>query len=1039
MTLIGFVLRDLFRNPRRTLTSLVGVIVGVGLFSAVLFFIDGSGASLTRRALAPLTLDSQLVLTAPLGGGLRFEQALAADALTAGATTLVTLTVTNDGLASAHEVVIRDYPGDPLSYVPGSTTLDGVEVQDVDGGLPLYQGNAGIGLNIGIVEPGASRQVSYLLQATSQVPSTADLPVNATISSREARTPAPANAPPAKSLSSLADRVVGIPGVQAANPLVLVDMDPGTLSANSVNVPGPVKLFVFDATYQANYPSIKILSGGFEAGGVLVSAETAQALKVGVGDTVTITLPGGAQPLVTNVSGVTDLSIAKPLFESRESSRLEKFVYVPFTVVVDNDVYRAQVEPAFEAAAAALDTKIYSLPLEELDILLDRSVLNADPATAGAQTRQIAAAIRDVAADQAYVIDNITNALLVAEGDADIAKRLFVFLGLPGAILAAVLTAYAGNLLAEAQRRENALLRVRGAGRRHLLYLLVLRTIAIAGIGALIGMVLGFVTVVVLLGSSILFEASPGALLQSAAIGAGGGMLVTALALYIPGRRLISSEIKQELAIMSRRDIPAWRRFHLDLVVLVIAFVAQLIALQLGAFDAPAGSVYAGQSVSLPLQLLIPPILAWLAGTLLIARVLYAITERAASRHTAPRFGGLLSGVLWRSITRRLAALTGGVVTLALVVGLGTMLASFATVYDRAQVTDARFLVGSDIRLTPNPTSPTEHPATLTSELEVDGVSGATAVVYSPENAVLTSDFNEDVATLAAIDPATYSGVAALQDSLFVDGSFGQMISLLEQQPEGILVNIALAEGLKLKIGDSAEVLFARDTDVQIRKPVTVLGFFTLFPGAPTGTDIVANRGYYERETGLNEADYYLIHTTDRSSAGLDRVLQSLSGLQGFHERFDIQTTAEAVNKDQSSLTALNVRGLLQIDSLFTFLMAVTATAMFVFGLLMQRRREYVTMRAQGMHAREIRWLVLAESGISATLGTVIGLLVGIGMASQFVLVLRPIFTLAPPLEVPVAELAILVAIVLGASALSSAAAAVLIGRLKPTELLRDE
>ena len=215
MTLIGFVLRDLFRNPRRTLTSLVGVIVGVGLFSAVLFFIDGSGASLTRRALAPLTLDSQLVLTAPLGGGLRFEQALAADALTAGATTLVTLTVTNDGLASAHEVVIRDYPGDPLSYVPGSTTLDGVEVQDVNGGLPLYQGNAGIGLNIGTVEPGASRQVNYLLKATSQVPSTADLPVNATISAREARTPAPANAPPAKSLSSLAERVVGIPGVQA--------------------------------------------------------------------------------------------------------------------------------------------------------------------------------------------------------------------------------------------------------------------------------------------------------------------------------------------------------------------------------------------------------------------------------------------------------------------------------------------------------------------------------------------------------------------------------------------------------------------------------------------------------------------------------------------------------------------------------------------------------------------------------------------------------------------------------------------------------
>lgn len=82
--------------------------------------------------------------------------------------------------------------------------------------------------------------------------------------------------------------------------------------------------------------------------------------------------------------------------------------------------------------------------------------------------------------------------------------------------------------------------------------------------------------------------------------------------------------------------------------------------------------------------------------------------------------------------------------------------------------------------------------------------------------------------------------------------------------------------------------------------------------------------------------------------------------------------------------------------------------------------------------------LVLAESSISATLGLAIGMLLGVGMATQFILVLRPIFTPPPPLHVPVFELAILAALVLGATALSSAAA-VLIVRLKPTELLRDE
>ena len=98
MTLTGYVRRDLVRNPRRTLASLVGVVVGVGLFSAVLFFIDGSGASMTKRALAPLPLDIQRVLTAPLGGGVRLQRKLGDVRVNAGGTTTVTLTVTNEGL-----------------------------------------------------------------------------------------------------------------------------------------------------------------------------------------------------------------------------------------------------------------------------------------------------------------------------------------------------------------------------------------------------------------------------------------------------------------------------------------------------------------------------------------------------------------------------------------------------------------------------------------------------------------------------------------------------------------------------------------------------------------------------------------------------------------------------------------------------------------------------------------------------------------------------------------------------------------------------
>lgn len=1044
MNLVGYVVRDLLRNPRRTLASLVGVLVGVGLFSAVLFFIDGSGASMTKRAVAPLTLDVQRVLTAPLGGGISFDQKVADSALDAGGTTTVTLAIANGGLTPANEVVVRDQLKAPLAYVPGSTSRDGKPVADVGGKMPLFQGYSGVGLNIGTVAPNTSQRITYRVTATKAVPSTSDLPAHATISAREAVTPTPANEPTALPLMTLADKVGRIQGIRAADPLVFVDMAGGAISANGVSVPGPVKLFSFDAKYQAHYPSIKVVAGGFREGGVLVSAETARALKVGQGDTVAIGLPGTAKPLSMTVSGVTDLSSAKPLFESREAKTLEKFVYVPFTVVVDEGVYRKEVEPAFKAAAASRTSVLTNFPLEELDILLDRSALNADPATAVAQTQLLAENVSRVAAHQDYLIDNISNTLLVAKGDARIAKRMFVFLGLPGAILAAILTAYAGTLLAEAQRRENALLRVRGASQRHLLFLLALRTLAIAGLGAVLGTALGLGTVLALLGRTVVFEASNSALIQSALVGVVGGMLVTAIALYVPGRRLITQEIKEELAAISRHSTPIWRRFHLDFVALAGAGVAQVMALRAGAFNIPAGSVYAGQSVSLPLQLLIAPIVAWLAGSLLIGRILQGITARAAStrpskQETAPHFGGLLPGVLWRSITRRLGAVTGGAVTLGLVVALGTMLACFATVYDNAKTADARFLVGSDIRVTPNPTSPAKHPTTMTKELGVAGTTAAAAVVFGDQNSVLTSKFNEDVASLAAIDPRTYSRVGALQDSLFAQSTASAMMSKLQNSPHGILVNSALAEGLKLRVGADATVLLGRGTDQQKRTPTKVVGLFTQFPGAPKGTDIVANLGLYQNVTGLTEADYFLLSTAHRDKAGLQRATASLSSIKGFDKRFDVQTSSTALNRDQSSLTALNVKGLLHLNTFFTFVMAVSATAMFVFGLLLQRRREYVTMRAQGMRSGEIRRLLLAESSISAVIGAAIGLVVGIGMASQFVQVLRPIFTLTPRLQVPTFELTILAVLVLGASALSSAAGAMLIGRLKPTELLRDE
>jgi len=201
-----YVWRDLVRNPRRSLSALAGIVLGVGLFSAVLFFIDGSSASMTARAVAPLPLDMQRVLSDPLGNQVRLTERITPDRLEAGETGHVQLELSNRSARPANEVVIRDVPPEPLQYVHESTTVDGSRIPDPGGDSPLSQGEAELGLNLGTVPATTTVRVAYDVRATAAVESVSALGLGATFSSREIPTPAPANASEPLSLAARRER-----------------------------------------------------------------------------------------------------------------------------------------------------------------------------------------------------------------------------------------------------------------------------------------------------------------------------------------------------------------------------------------------------------------------------------------------------------------------------------------------------------------------------------------------------------------------------------------------------------------------------------------------------------------------------------------------------------------------------------------------------------------------------------------------------------------------------------------------------------------
>jgi putative ABC transport system permease protein len=343
------------------------------------------------------------------------------------------------------------------------------------------------------------------------------------------------------------------------------------------------------------------------------------------------------------------------------------------------------------------------------------------------------------------------------------------------------------------------------------------------------------------------------------------------------------------------------------------------------------------------------------------------------------------------------------------------------------------------VRVTPSPTSTREHPPSYADALDVGGIQTATPVVFSLLNAVVQSRFNEDAANLAAVDPATFGQVAALADANFVDTTAVAAMDALARDPGGVFVGTELADLLALEPGDPVKVLFARGTKQQKLSDMKVLGLFERLPGFPEGANVLAN---LQRQTSLipsTNASFFLARTTDADPATLALAVTALRQGPGSVDALQVDTRETALDKDQSSLAALNIRGLLTLDSAYALAMAATAITVFVFGLLLQRRREYVTLRAQGMHAGEIRSLLVMEAGGVVVFGCVAGWLVGAGMAFILVNVLRPLFVLRPPVVIPPAGIATLTALVLAVSLLASLAATSLVNRLPPTELLRDE
>src|SRR6202165_5557966 len=197
-------------------------------------------------------------------------------------------------------------------------------------------------------------------------------------------------------------------------------------AGGTLQTTGSGKVVGLNPQYRQHFPTqLRLLIGSLD--GVLVAQQTASNLHVTVGDTVTIQRIG-LPPVKVKVDGVVDLPNADSLFQA---------VGVPASAAPQAPPDNVLLLPA-DQWHQVFDPQVAIRPDSvrmQFHVRITRN-LPTDPNTAFVYVQQLANNLEARVAGSALVGNNLAARLDSVRKDALYALVLFLFLGIPGAILA---------------------------------------------------------------------------------------------------------------------------------------------------------------------------------------------------------------------------------------------------------------------------------------------------------------------------------------------------------------------------------------------------------------------------------------------------------------------------------------------------------------------------------------------------------------------------------------------------------------------------
>jgi len=820
------------------------------------------------------------------------------------------------------------------------------------------------------------------------------------------------------------------PGVEQASPVATAPFGSIVHNAAAGTIrSGAGAVLAVPPSYLDHIRTFRFLRGSLRLGEIVFDQQLAATLQVEPGDTVTLTPRPGARPHRFRVGGVALVTAPDVLFQPLNpllgpapAQPPADIAILPLATFARALAPALRSIPSVTAGTAAVPGAQRGIQWQ-VQAQVDPQALSGSPAHALHRADQIRNAAERSLPGQVVFVDNLSDSLTSAAGDALYAETLYIMLAVPGALVALALAYLAALGTAERDRRELALLRARGASRRSLLFLATAESAVLGLLAGAIGTGAALLAVR-LVGASGATGASR--VLAAFAVCVALGVAGAAAARVGASLSVFRESVSEGRRGVRRHGTLLWQRLYLDVLCLAGSGLIYWLTARTG-FSAVVNPD-SNPTLSLSVYMFFAPALLWLGATLLLVR----LRGRFLAWLVARASGGRASswrGFLLVSAGRRGAAINRGLLVAGLLLAFGVNLGLFTATYDQQARVDARLTLGADVVATA-PAGAIRRHALEQRIGKLPGVAGTTALDHS------YAYVGPDLQDIFGIDARTLTRATSLRDSYFLGGSAAQSLARLRSTRDGVLVSKETISDYSLRPGDLLKLRTLDRASGRFRVvPFHVAGVVQEFPSAPRDSFMVANLAYLERATHDPGPNVVFVKASGNPVTVAKRVAASTRSYGTLVKNIR-QQTAQTV----SSITTVDLGGISRIEEGFALALTAAAMALFVAVALAERRQEFATMAALGASLREIAGFLWTETALVLGAALALAALLGWLLAEMLVAMLQHVFDPPPDhLAAPWSFLGALAAAAVAGAALAGGLAAAGIRRLPLGAILREE